>query len=105
VDLTGTECSAWSDNACCTAETAGALAYDVADADTGLYGGQGLGISQCGIPTRSCQKWFIAEGCMYECDVNAGRYRHHVGDAACVDGNNKWQMSGFPLKLGVALRA
>ena len=36
---------------------------------------------------------------MYECDVNAGRYRHHEGDAACEEGNNGWQMSGFPLKV------
>ena len=99
IDLTGTQCSAWSDNSCCSAATAAAMDYDVADEDTGLYDGHGLGISQCGIPSRACQKWFIAESCLYECDVNAGRYRHHVGDAACEEDNNKWQMSGFPLKV------
>eukprot|EP01043_Picozoa_sp_COSAG02_P032825 COSAG02_NODE_2210_length_9492_cov_22.862877_10_plen_1095_part_00 len=99
VDLSGTQCSAWSDNACCSAETAAAMDYDVADEDTGLPDdAHGLGIDQCGIPSRACQKWFIAESCLYECDVNAGRYRHHDGDAACEEGANGWQMSGFPLK-------
>ncbi len=102
VDLSGTQCSAWSDNSCCSSETAAAYAYDQADAATGLYDGHGMGISQCGIPSTACQKWFIAEGCLYECDVNAGRYRHHVGDAACEDDNNNWQMSGFPLKVFLA---
>ena len=97
-DLSGTSCSAWSDNACCTRETAAAFRYDVADVSTGLYDGHGMGISQCGIPSTDCQKWFIAESCMYECDVNAGRYRHHSGDAACEEANNGWQMAGFPLK-------
>ena len=101
-DLSGTQCSAWSDNACCSADTAAVFQYDVADADTGLYDGHGMGISQCGIPSQACQKWFIAENCMYECDVNAGRYRHAPGDEACDDSNeatNTWQMSGFPLKV------
>jgi hypothetical protein len=105
VDLAGTQCSAWSDNACCTAETAGAFVYDQPDADTGLYDGHGMGISQCGIPSTACQKWFIAESCLYECDVNAGRFRHHEGDAACEEGANTWQMSGFPLKVSFALVA
>jgi hypothetical protein len=100
VDLTGTQCSAWSDNACCTFSTADAFKYDQADI-SGLYDGHGMGISQCGIPSQACQKWMIAENCLYECDVNAGRYRHHVGDAACDDaaGGNDWQISGFPVKV------
>ena len=102
MDLSGTQCSAWSDNSCCNSGTAAAFAYDRADADTGVYDGHGMGISQCGIPSDACQKWFIAESCLYECDVSAGRYRHHVGDAACVEGNNGWQISGMPLKVFLA---
>lgn len=98
VDLSATQCSAWSDNACCTFSTADAFKYDQADG-SGLYDGHGMGISACGIPSQACQKWMIAENCLYECDVNAGRYRHHVGDAACDDDGNGWQISGFPVKV------
>ena len=96
-NLTGTLCSAWSDNACCTRATAGAHMYD-GDYNE-LYSGEGLGISNCGTPSVGCQKWFILESCFYECDVNAGRYRHHEGDDACDSSNNGWQISGMPLKV------
>jgi len=42
------------------------------------------------------------ESCFYECDVNAGRYRHHEGDDACDSSNNGWQISGMPLKQSEA---
>ena len=98
LNLTGSLCSAWSDNSCCSSSTAHLHQYDQADA-AGHYDGDGFGISDCGVPSLACQKWFLAEACLYECDVNAGRYRHHSGDAACAADNNGWQMSGFPLKV------
>ena len=96
-NLTGTLCSAWADNSCCDRSTAEKHKYD-GDYNA-LYSGEGLGISNCGVPSTACQKWFILESCLYECDVNAGRYRHHQGDAACSAGNNAWQISGMPLKV------
>ena len=100
VDLTGTLCSAWSDNSCCTFATADESLhkYDTLQGASALYGG-GLGISACGRVSTACQTFFIQESCLYECDVNAGRFRRHAGDAACADDGNTWQLSNFPLKV------
>jgi folate receptor len=100
VDLTNTECSAWSDNSCCTFATADESLhkYDTQQGTSTLYGG-GLGISGCGRVSPECQTFFIQESCLYECDVNAGRFRRHAGDAACADDGNTWQLSNFPLKV------
>ena len=63
--------------------------------------GDGFDYAKCGAVTHACARWFMAESCLYECDVNAGRYRHHVGDASCADDANRWQISGMPLKVSI----
>ena len=160
VDLTGTLCSAWSDNACCSQQTANkhvyaatctgtaidtvatpdcAAAFAAAQSTTHpvdaegraptshgpggpgtapdscptgctytttyepyLMYGDGFNYAKCGAVSHACARWFMAESCLYECDVNAGRYRHHVGDASCAEGANRWQISGMPLKVSIS---
>jgi len=157
--LTGTLCSAWSDNACCSRATADNHVYSATctgtatdtdatpdcaaafaaaersvdaqgrapsyhegltgppdscpagcDYDTAyepylMYGPE-YSWSKCGaaqIP-HECARWFMAESCLYECDVNAGKYRHYVGDAGCNSSNygGTWQISGMPLKVSIS---
>lgn len=45
-----------------------------------------------------CNAWFREEECLYECDVNAGKWRKH---GTCKDesgASNAWQMAGMPIK-------
>lgn len=45
-----------------------------------------------------CNAWFREEECLYECDVNAGKWRKH-GDCKDDSGaSNAWQMEGMPIK-------
>ena len=83
--LTG-HCKAWGNNACCTAKTESTI--------SNLYGEKVPIAERCGVPSAKCQAWFVAEACMYECDVNAGRFRHHTGCSP----SNKWQMAGMPIR-------
>jgi len=99
-DLSGTYCSAWSNNACCTRETAEKHQLDD-DHLEALYTAD-YSYAKCGPVSENCARWFLAESCLYECDVNVGRYRAHVGDAGCEDGGNEWMIRNMPLKLGVA---
>jgi hypothetical protein len=51
---------------------------------------------------NKCEKWFQAEECLYECDVNAGKFRKFTD---CVEKGeqsvsfpNSWQMQGMPIR-------
>jgi hypothetical protein len=94
-DLSGSICSAWSDNSCCSVE----MAVQTIQTDHYETYGPEFSHQKCGAVSDACTKWFLLEGCLYECDVNAGRYRHHVGAAGCDGGGNTWQISGMPLKV------
>mmetsp|Transcript_5839 Transcript_5839/g.20356 ORF Transcript_5839/g.20356 Transcript_5839/m.20356 type:complete len:184 (-) Transcript_5839:778-1329(-) len=53
--------------------------------------------------SEACQEFFIAEQCLYECDVNAGKYRFHGREngTECTE-ENAWTMSGMPIKASFA---
>ena len=96
-DLGGTACSAWSDNACCSAGTAENHMLDQTHLEA-LYGAEWT-YAKCGAVSDTCARWFLAESCLYECDVNIGRYRAHPGEAGCAEGANQWMIQNFPLKV------
>eukprot|EP00892_Ulva_mutabilis_P010740 jgi/Ulvmu1/8038/UM004_0275.1 len=102
-------CAKYADNACCTAKTATAV-----DTSEDLYNAafrwdkcyqynDTLRAARNADPELSaayerCNAWFREEECLYECDVNAGKWRKH-GD--CKDdsgGSNGWQMEGMPIR-------
>jgi hypothetical protein len=97
-DLSGSLCSAWSDNGCCSAETA--ASHTFATASAALYG-DAFAIDACGAVSEACQAWFLAESCLYECDVHIGRYRTHPPSCAASSyaEGNPWQVSGMPVKV------
>lgn len=100
-NLSGTHCSAWSNNACCTREIADNHQMD--DDHLALLYTDDYSYAKCGPVSEDCARWFLAESCLYECDVNVGRYRAHVGDAGCEDGGNEWMIRNMPLKVSGAL--
>eukprot|EP00614_Pseudopedinella_elastica_P004653 CAMPEP_0172613494 /NCGR_PEP_ID=MMETSP1068-20121228/43737_1 /TAXON_ID=35684 /ORGANISM="Pseudopedinella elastica, Strain CCMP716" /LENGTH=295 /DNA_ID=CAMNT_0013417965 /DNA_START=168 /DNA_END=1055 /DNA_ORIENTATION=+ len=92
-----TECHPWKDSACCyeatvTTPTALNEAY-----------GKGYEWDRCGKMSQACERFFVQEACLYECDVNAGLYRKCT-DAQAADPTNeacyenKWEMYKMPIK-------
>ena len=51
----------------------------------------------CGQLSSACEKFFIEQGCFYECDHNLGKWRKH--DDCGSDGTgNEWEIEGMPIK-------
>jgi folate receptor len=104
-----TECHPWKESACCHEET-------VLDKDTLRQSyGEGYEWDRCGKMSQECERFFVQEACLYECDANAGLYRLCSDDdiangvekdiglsetAKCADdwGGNKWQIHNMPIK-------
>lgn len=54
-------------------------------------------VNGCGQLSSACEKFFIEEGCFYECDHNVGKWRKH--DDCGSDGTgNEWEIEGMPIK-------
>ena len=53
-----------------------------------------LGNEGCGKLSSECEKYFIEEGCFYECDHNLGKFRKHHD---CDGGDNGWEITGMPI--------
>jgi len=92
-----TECHPWKESACCyeaTVTTPVALnkAY-----------GEGYEWDRCGKMSQACERFFVQEACLYECDVNAGLYRKCTDAQAADETNeacyeNTWEMYKMPIK-------
>jgi len=124
-DETFTECHPWHASSCCHNST-------VVVPDN-LKKGYGAGYEwdRCGPLSQACERFFIQEGCFYECEVNAGLYRKFTDaqhDACSAEGvaegatvtladgsnytcnvdpwggnaENKWQMYKMPIKASFA---
>jgi folate receptor len=65
-DDTFTECHPWKENACCHEQT-------VLDHETikEAYG-EGYHWDRCGKMSQACERFFVQEACLYECDSTAG---------------------------------
>lgn len=82
-DETFTECHPWHASSCCHNST-------VVVPDN-LKKGYGAGYEwdRCGPLSQACERFFIQEGCFYECEVNAGLYRKFTDaqhDACSAEG-------------------
>lgn len=54
-------------------------------------------VNGCGQLSSACEKFFIEEGCFYECDHNVGKWRKH--DDCGSDGTgNEWEIEAMPIK-------
>lgn len=69
-----TECHPWHASSCChnsTVVTPQAIS-------TGY--GAGYEWDRCGPLSQACERFFVMEGCFYECEVNAGLYRKYTDE-------------------------
>jgi len=96
-----TECHPWKDNACCYEAT-----VTTHDALNEAYGAE-YEWDRCGKMSQACERFFVQEACLYECDVNTANYRKCTDEQAdnnvvLEDGTdcsgNKWQMYKMPIK-------
>lgn len=100
-----TECHPWQESACCYEAT-----VTTHDALRVAYG-PGYEWDRCGKLSQACERFFVQEACMYECDVNLANYRRCTDDEAaagavldaglptetdCTD--NYWQIWEMPIK-------
>lgn len=105
-----TECTPWKDSACCAHSTVASPTVINA-----AYGSD-FAWDRCGPLSQACERFFVQESCLYECDANAGLYRKYnstVYDPRCdADADaynatystanncsqNKWEMYKMPIK-------
>lgn len=92
------ECHPWKENACCHQAT-----VVTPKAINEAYG-EGYRWDRCGKLSDACERFFVAEACFYECDVNLGHFRRFSDAevAAADDGSpaawNTWQIQQMPVK-------
>ncbi|CAE8586109.1 unnamed protein product [Polarella glacialis] len=105
-----TACHPWKNNACCAGGTVETLSK-IRD----TYGPE-FRWDRCGPMSQECERFFVQESCLYECDPNAGLYRKYNStvydprcdkDATMYDANyskanscsmNTWEMHRMPIK-------
>mmetsp|Transcript_15381 Transcript_15381/g.29805 ORF Transcript_15381/g.29805 Transcript_15381/m.29805 type:complete len:317 (-) Transcript_15381:522-1472(-) len=88
------ECSPWNSNSCCTPDIVQSPEY-MREA----YGAE-FNWNRCGTLSQQCERFFVQEYCLYECDVNAGlfrKYAPHLNYTNNPDAN-AWEMEGMPIK-------
>ncbi|GMI21241.1 hypothetical protein TeGR_g11819 [Tetraparma gracilis] len=102
------ECLPWITSSCCDENT-------VLDTQTikEAYG-KNYEWDRCGPISQGCERFFVQEACLYECDVNAGKYRlcseddiansetKDIGlgyNISCNDNGygNRWQIYNMPV--------
>ena len=84
------ECHPWKSRSCCDSTT---VPSD--EAINGAYG-PGYEWDRCGPMSDACQRFFVQEACLYECDPNVGLYRKYTDPTE--EGYNEWQMFEMPIK-------
>lgn len=89
-------CQKYANNSCCNPDVA-------KNVPRGMLYGEDYLWDRCDpvmnvTMSEQCRRWFRAESCLYECDVNAGKYRKWD---KCIDDfgdANMWQIAGLPLR-------
>ena len=88
-----TECHPWKNKACCDKT-------NVPDVQTikEAYG-EGYEWDRCGPMSQACERFFVMEACLYECEPSAGLFRKYKDNQdEDVEGFNKWQIEKMPIK-------
>lgn len=100
------ECHPWEKRACCKNDTVRSV-----KALKASYGPE-YAWDRCGKLSSACERYFVQEACLYECEPNAGLFRkfpnsanspqYKVDSPVYFDEANKdtntWQMSGMPIR-------
>jgi len=69
-----TECHPWHANACCHQAS-----VVTPEAINKAYGA-GYEWDRCGKLSQACERFFVEEACLYECDVNMGHFRKYTDE-------------------------
>ena len=102
-DSSYTECTPWAQESCCPQS-----AVENPETLKNKYG-EKWAWDVCGPLTPACERFFVQEGCFYECDINVGYFRHYhpskgnceLGpDGKCHDdiNNDLWKLEEMPIK-------
>jgi len=119
-----TECHPWHASSCCHDSTV------VTPHALKIAYGAGYEWDRCGPLSQACERFFVEEACLYECDVNAGLWRkfsdeqHSLCEAAAQgatvtlasgaeytcspdpwgagNAENKWQLEDMPIRASYA---
>jgi len=88
-----TECHPWKNKACCDKTT-------VPNVQTlNENYGEGYEWDRCGPMSQACERFFVMEACLYECEPAAGLFRKFKdGQDEQVEGYNTWQIEKMPIK-------
>lgn len=86
------ECHPWQNRACCNSET-----VKSAEALNAGYG-PGYEWNRCGPMSDACERFFVQEACLYECEPSAGLYRKFKEDQFNDPDYNEWQLYKMPIK-------
>jgi folate receptor len=86
------ECHPWKNNACCDSSTVGSP-----DQINESYG-SGFEWDRCGTMSQACERFFVMEACLYECEPNAGLFRKFNDSQTEHPEYNEWQIHKMPIK-------
>lgn len=86
------ECHPWQNNACCNSDT-----VESGSALNAAYG-PGYEWDRCGPMSEACERFFVQEACLYECEPSAGLYRKFKEDQFADPDYNEWQLFKMPIK-------
>lgn len=92
---TFTECLPFRQNACCKEST-----VENATVINQAYGAE-YRWDRCGKLSPECERFFVQEACLYECDPNAGLYRKFPPKAVLADptlAEEAWAIQRMPIK-------
>ncbi|KAL7540854.1 hypothetical protein ACHAXR_010438 [Thalassiosira sp. AJA248-18] len=87
-----TECHPWKNNACCDSSTV----QSVAKLNEGY--GEGYKWDRCGPMSQACERFFVMEACLYECEPSAGLFRKFDESEALDPDYNEWQLHKMPIQ-------
>jgi len=85
-----TECHPWHANACCHEATV------VTPKAMNEGYGAGYEWDRCGPMSQACERFFVEEACMYECEVSMGLYRRFTDEqhTLCAKGTDGFAPDG-----------
>jgi len=86
-----TECIPFRENACCYESTVRS------DHALNVEYGNSYKWNRCGPISPQCERFFVQEDCMYECDPNIGLYRLYPPGSPNASGN-EWIVANMPIK-------
>lgn len=86
------ECHPWKNNACCDSTTVQSV-----DQINNAYG-EGYRWDRCGPMSQACERFFVMEACLYECEPSAGLFRKFNDSQTEHPDFNEWQLHKMPIK-------